>query len=64
MATEDEIYAGLTTIFHDVLLRDDLVLTPTLSADQVEGWDSFRMIDIILAELHRPGPFDFPRSFG
>jgi acyl carrier protein len=47
--TEAEIYAALTLIFHDVFLRDDLVLTPTLSANDVPGWDSFKQIEILIA---------------
>ena len=47
--TEAEIYAALTSIFHDVFLRDDLVLTPTLSANDVPGWDSFKQIEILIA---------------
>lgn len=46
---ETEIYAALTTIFQDVFMRDDLVLTPGLSAKDVEGWDSFKQIEIIIA---------------
>jgi acyl carrier protein len=49
MATEAEIYPALTTIFHDVFLRDDLTLTPELSAKDVRGWDSFKQIEIIMA---------------
>jgi acyl carrier protein len=49
MATEAEIYAALTEIFHDVFLRDDLVLAPELTARQVQGWDSFKQIEIIMA---------------
>lgn len=44
-----EIYAALTVIFRDVFLSDDLVLTPTLNANDVPGWDSFRQIEIIIA---------------
>lgn len=47
--TETEIYSALTTIFHDVFLRDDLVLTPALSAKDVPGWDSFKQIEILIA---------------
>jgi acyl carrier protein len=49
MATEAEIYAALTEIFHDVFLRTDIVLTPELTARQVQGWDSFKQIEIIMA---------------
>jgi len=47
--TESEIYQALTTIFRDVFLRDDLALTPELSAKDVEDWDSFKQIEIIIA---------------
>jgi acyl carrier protein len=53
--TEADIYAGLTEIFHDVFLRDDIVLSPGLSADDVEGWDSFKQIEIIMATEERFG---------
>ena len=49
MATEADIYGALTTIFHDVFLRDDLTLTAELSAKDVHGWDSFKQIEIIMA---------------
>ncbi len=49
MATEAEIYSALTTIFHDVFLRDDLVLTAETNAKDVQGWDSFKQIEIIMA---------------
>jgi acyl carrier protein len=49
MATEAEIYGALTEIFHDVFLRDDIRLTPELTAKQVQGWDSFKQIEIIMA---------------
>jgi len=49
MATEAEVYPALTTIFRDVFLRDDLTLSPDLSAKDVQGWDSFKQIEIIMA---------------
>ena len=49
MATEGEIYPALTTIFHDVFLRDDLTLSAEMSAKDVAGWDSFKQIEIIIA---------------
>ncbi|MBV8494549.1 MAG: acyl carrier protein [Alphaproteobacteria bacterium] len=53
--TESEIYAALDEIFRDVFLRDDIKLTPELSANDVAGWDSFKQIDIILAVEGRYG---------
>ena len=47
--TEPEVYQALTTIFRDVFLRDDLDLTPELSARDVADWDSFKQIEIIIA---------------
>jgi acyl carrier protein len=47
--TEPEIYQRLTTIFRDVFLRDDLVLSPGLSAQDITDWDSFKQIEIIIA---------------
>ena len=55
MAAEAHIYAALTENFHDVFLRDDLVLTPDLTAKQVKGWDSFKQIEIIMASEEKWG---------
>ena len=55
MPTEPEIYGALTEIFHDVFMRDDLVLKPELSAKDVQGWDSFKQIEIIMATEERFG---------
>ena len=49
MATEAEIYPALTTIFRDVFLRDEMEITPELSARDVQGWDSFKQIEIVMA---------------
>jgi acyl carrier protein len=55
MPNEAEIYSGLTVIFHDVFMRDDLVLKPELSAKDVQGWDSFKQIEIIMATEEKYG---------
>lgn len=39
----------LAKIFRDVLEIDDLVLTPELSFRDIEEWDSFNHLNIILA---------------
>lgn len=51
--TEAEIYAALTDIFRDVFLDEGLVLTPTLAAGDVAGWDSFKQIEILIASEER-----------
>jgi acyl carrier protein len=53
MIPEDAIYAGLAEIFSDVFLRDDIALSPTLSARDVVGWDSFKQIEIVMATEER-----------
>lgn len=55
MATEADVYPALTEIFHDVFMRDDIVLTPDLTAKQVQGWDSFKQIEIIMASEEKWG---------
>jgi acyl carrier protein len=55
MATEADIYSGLTEIFHDVFMRDDITLSPELTAKQVQGWDSFKQIEIIMASEEKWG---------
>jgi acyl carrier protein len=55
MMSEADIYSFLMETFHDVFMRDDIVLKPELSAKDVEGWDSFKQIEIILATEERFG---------
>ena len=55
MATEAEIYRDLTEIFADVFMRDDIALSPALTAKDVKGWDSFKQIEIIMATEERFG---------
>jgi acyl carrier protein len=48
--TRDQaIYQRLSEIFNDVFMRDDMTLTPELSARDVPGWDSFKQIEIIVS---------------
>jgi acyl carrier protein len=49
MIEDAQIYHALTSIFADVFLRDDIRLSEDLSAKDVEGWDSFKQIEIIMA---------------
>lgn len=39
----------LTPIFHLVFDNDQISLTPETTADQVDGWDSFSHINLIMA---------------
>ena len=44
----DAIYAKLTDILRDVFDEDDLVATPDLTADDVDGWDSLSHLRLVL----------------
>lgn len=46
---QQEIYAQLTTIFHDLFDDETLVLSPGLTAAEVPDWDSFNHINLIVA---------------
>jgi len=45
---EPQIYQRLTGIFQDVFDEDSIEVTPKLSADDVDGWDSLTHIRLIL----------------
>ena len=50
-ATNDasSIYAALTEILRDTFDNDNLIATPTLTAAQVEGWDSMGNVRLFLS---------------
>ncbi|WP_312389433.1 acyl carrier protein [Chryseobacterium sp.] len=45
----DEILAKLTTIFHDELDNDEIVLHFDTTAEDIEEWDSLSHIQLIVA---------------
>ena len=45
----DDIYAKLTEIFKENLDLEEIELTDTTTADDVEGWDSLAHIGLIAA---------------
>ena len=47
------MYETLTGIFRSVFGRADMVLSPTLSARDVPGWDSFKQIEVMMATEER-----------
>jgi acyl carrier protein len=55
MKDETGIYAHLTEIFCEVFGVDEMALTPGLSAKDVDGWDSFKQIEIIVSVEERFG---------
>jgi acyl carrier protein len=46
--TDPELYAGLNEIFRQVLDNDTITLTPAMTAEDVEGWDSMNHIFIVV----------------
>ena len=53
--TEPEIFASLHEIFCEIFIRDDISLKNETTAADVEGWDSFKQIEILLAVEERMG---------
>lgn len=47
--TDSEIFSRLTDIFHDVFDDDDIQLSRTMTADDVDEWDSLSHIRLIVA---------------
>jgi len=52
---DEEILQQLTEVIQDVLDLPDLELTPETTAEDVDGWDSFNHINIIVAAEQRFG---------
>ena len=52
---QQEIYAQLTTIFHDLFDDESIVLNPGVTAADVPEWDSFNHINLIVAVESRFG---------
>ena len=46
--TEPEIYDTLNAVFRQVLEDDTIELTPSTTAEDVEGWDSMNHIFIVV----------------
>jgi len=47
MTPLDSIYAKLTEILREVFDDDTIVAGPNLTADQVDGWDSFAHLRVM-----------------
>jgi acyl carrier protein len=45
---EPQIYDRLTQIFQDVFVVDSITVTPEMSAEDVDGWDSITHVRLIL----------------
>jgi len=45
----DDIYKRLEPVFEKVFDQEDIAITPTLTAHEVEDWDSLAHIRLIIA---------------
>lgn len=49
----DDLFLQLQELFRTVFEDDELVLRPEMTAEDIEGWDSLRHVDLIIAtEAH------------
>ena len=46
---DDTVLKELTDIFHQIFDDESIVLTPKTTANDIEEWDSFNHINIIIA---------------
>lgn len=53
--TEQEIYKVLTEVFQEVFFRDDIELRPELTAADVDSWDSYKQVELLLLTEERLG---------
>jgi acyl carrier protein len=49
----DSLKDDLTEVFADVFDLDDIVLTPEMTASDVDGWDSLAQIRLVVAAEQR-----------
>lgn len=53
--TSEQIYTQLTEIFRETFDDESIVLTPETTAADIEEWDSFNHINLIVASEARFG---------
>jgi acyl carrier protein len=51
----EEIYAQLNDLFRELFSDDNIVLRPDMTAEDIDGWDSFNHLSIIVAVETRFG---------
>jgi acyl carrier protein len=52
---EVAVYAKLTEIFNELFFRDDIALKPEIFANDIDGWDSYKYVEIMLTVEERFG---------
>ena len=46
---EDDIWHRVTLVFRDTFEDDEIVLSPEMTADDIEDWDSLTNIQLLVA---------------
>lgn len=46
--TNEFVWQELTKIYQDLFSDQNLVITPDMKASDLEGWDSFRHVEILI----------------
>ena len=47
--TKEEIFNGVQDIFRDIFDEDDLIISNSTNADEIEEWDSLNHINLVCA---------------
>jgi acyl carrier protein len=47
--TRQEVFKGVQDIFRDIFDEDDLIISDTTNADEIEEWDSLNHINLVSA---------------
>lgn len=45
---EKFVWKELTEIYRDLFSNKDLIISPEMTANDIEGWDSFRHVEILI----------------
>jgi acyl carrier protein len=53
--TESDVYASLNELFHELFADEEIVLKPETTANDIDGWDSFNNLNIMVAVETRFG---------
>lgn len=53
--TEADVFKELTAVFHDVFDDDSIVLSPEMTANDIDGWDSQTHVMLTVAAEQRFG---------
>ncbi|MCF6782804.1 MULTISPECIES: acyl carrier protein [Stutzerimonas] len=53
--TEADVLKELTAVFHDVFDDDSIVLSPEMTANDIDGWDSQTHVMLTVAAEQRFG---------